>query len=577
MNTRLTRLLGETYRSSEVALKELIDNAWDADAHNVWITLPSAMTRDAVLIRDDGAGMTALQMQGEYLNIASDKRTRSGERSPRLKRRIKGRKGIGKFAGLALANRMEVSATARGRTCTLAIDKSILAENELDLEAVPLPFEEVEATGPQTGTTITLTDLDDRLNFPTADRLREVLIFEYGREDSFKVYVDGVQLTVEDVPGTSRRVRSELPLAGHMDLHYTIADGKKPPRSPGIVLRVGGKAVGRPMHFGLDDDEDIPTKLAKRVFGEVDLTGNDEFVTADWGGVMENSKAFQELKACVFTEVKKGLQEAYAREMNLQKARLEKQLRQRLEKLPEHRRRYAEEALSRLLKRYFGESDERIATIAEVALDAMEHDAYWLVLDRINTMSKGDVGSFAEALEEFGLLELSAVAQQARRRLDVLDFLDKLIGDEKTLEKDIHKALESNLWVLGRHYATMASNKTLRAVIKTYCDIAFSGVRAAKRPDLLLSQDYRDRFLLIEFKRPSHPISRQDIAQAEQYRDDLSPKLSSAAVIEVLMAGRGRVDGLDAHNLAPNVKVSSYASIISSSRSELGWLLRSLE
>jgi hypothetical protein len=31
VDTKLTRLLGETY-SSEVALKELVDNAWDADA-----------------------------------------------------------------------------------------------------------------------------------------------------------------------------------------------------------------------------------------------------------------------------------------------------------------------------------------------------------------------------------------------------------------------------------------------------------------------------------------------------------------------------------------------------------------
>src|SRR6266536_527448 len=38
---RLAILLGETYRSSEQAVKELVDNAWDADAEEVWIELPS--------------------------------------------------------------------------------------------------------------------------------------------------------------------------------------------------------------------------------------------------------------------------------------------------------------------------------------------------------------------------------------------------------------------------------------------------------------------------------------------------------------------------------------------------------
>ena len=79
VDTRLTRLLGETYRSSEAAIKELVDNAWDADAEHVWISLPSPMTTEPVTVSDDGTGMTANEIRNEYLNIASDKRTRTGE------------------------------------------------------------------------------------------------------------------------------------------------------------------------------------------------------------------------------------------------------------------------------------------------------------------------------------------------------------------------------------------------------------------------------------------------------------------------------------------------------------------
>jgi hypothetical protein len=76
VDTKLTRLLGETYRSSEVALKELVDNAWDADARNVVIALPDPLSSESIVVQDDGAGMTALELRGEYLNIASDKRSR---------------------------------------------------------------------------------------------------------------------------------------------------------------------------------------------------------------------------------------------------------------------------------------------------------------------------------------------------------------------------------------------------------------------------------------------------------------------------------------------------------------------
>jgi hypothetical protein len=41
---RLATLFGEYYRSSEPALKELVDNSWDADAATVHITLPKPLS-----------------------------------------------------------------------------------------------------------------------------------------------------------------------------------------------------------------------------------------------------------------------------------------------------------------------------------------------------------------------------------------------------------------------------------------------------------------------------------------------------------------------------------------------------
>jgi hypothetical protein len=220
VDTRLTRILGETYRSSEAALKELVDNAWDADATNVWISLPEPLTNDPVIVRDDGTGMTAFEIRGEYLNIASDKRTRTGERTPKYNRKIKGRKGIGKFAGLTIASRMEVVTIARDRQCTLLIDKRDLVENQNDLEAVPLPLTEEDAGNSSTGTIVSLSELDSRLNFPTPDRLREVLIYEYGREETFKVLVNAVALSVQDVPGITTQARTALPTAGDINGYH---------------------------------------------------------------------------------------------------------------------------------------------------------------------------------------------------------------------------------------------------------------------------------------------------------------------------------------------------------------------
>ena len=110
VDPRVATILGENYTSSERALRELIDNAWDAEARSVRITLPAPMTTDPIIVQDDGNGMKEQELRQEYLNIASPRSSRKGDRTFNLNRVVKGRRGVGKFSGLILADEMEVEA-----------------------------------------------------------------------------------------------------------------------------------------------------------------------------------------------------------------------------------------------------------------------------------------------------------------------------------------------------------------------------------------------------------------------------------------------------------------------------------
>lgn len=103
VDSRLATLLSQEYSSTEKAIKELVDNAWDADANIVRVSLPSPMTHEPISVSDDGNGMTEEELRRHYLAIARDRRAAKGERTVGKKRLIKGRKGIGKFAGLMAA------------------------------------------------------------------------------------------------------------------------------------------------------------------------------------------------------------------------------------------------------------------------------------------------------------------------------------------------------------------------------------------------------------------------------------------------------------------------------------------
>ena len=50
-------LLAESFHSPEQAIKELVDNAWDADAPLVRITLPDPMSPEPMIVEDEGSGM----------------------------------------------------------------------------------------------------------------------------------------------------------------------------------------------------------------------------------------------------------------------------------------------------------------------------------------------------------------------------------------------------------------------------------------------------------------------------------------------------------------------------------------
>ncbi len=573
VDPRLASLLGESYRSTEQAIKELIDNAWDADAENVWITLPEPMENAPIVVKDDGTGMTEKEVRSEYLNIASDRRTRKGETTQRKGRQVKGRKGIGKFAGLAAAEIMDLETSATGAATSLRIVKQTLLNARMDLERIGLLVDSRPCDKSEHGATVALSELNQKLAFPTPEALKELLVLEYGRQPDFTLHVNDQPLAQEDIPGQQFEADVDLPEAGAVRIHFTIMDEPTAKKHAGIVMRVGGKVVGRPTFLGLDDRDDIPAKLLRRVVGEIEADSLEDDVTADWGAIIENSKGFAEAREWAEEQVASRMASALSSEVNLAKARRQKQINDRLAGLPEHRRHFANMHLERVLKKFYGERDDRIDTIISLMLDAMEKDEYWSVVQTIEAARHADVATFAESLDAFGLVDMAVMAKQAKNRLALLDALDELAANQNTLEKQIHTALASNLWVFGPEYSMLSSDKTLARVIEQYTGKKFKGKRAKHRPDLLLSRSLSGRLLLIEFKRPAASVGREAESQAKEYRDDLTP---NHGPMDILIVG-GTVDSsMSDHYAHEDTKFLTYDAVISTARTQVNWLLKEL-
>lgn len=573
VDPKLAALLGEGYRSSEYALKELIDNAWDADATSVRITLPGPLTGDPIVVEDDGTGMTEQEVRSDYLAVASDRSSRKGDRTVERNRVVKGRKGIGKFAGLMAADIMTVETKCRGTVTCIIIRKEDLHHGEGDLETIDLPVEVESCELHARGTTVMLSSLSQAFDPPSAERLKPLLMLEYGRQQDFALIVNGETIGVDDIPGQTFEHVEDLPMVGHVRLQFTVSAGKKALRQSGVALRVSGKVVGKPTAFGLEEDEEIPPKLLKKVYGELEADGLLEDVSADWGAVIENSKAYSFVSGWASEHLKRALASVFANEVQLARARLTQQVQRRLAQLPEHRRVFAEQKIERVLNALYGEKEERVDIVISVALDAIEQDDYFTVVKAIDDAKSEDVSTFARALGEFGLVDLAVMGDQARRRLDFLDQLDALVANPATREAEMHVALEHNLWVLGAEFSLLSSNKTLKWVIEEYTAQKYTGTSAADRPDLLLLSGVTGRYLLIEFKRPNLDITRQHEAQATAYRDDLITRFSG---INILLIGRGWKSQSDRTFVAHGLDVTSYNAVVSRARAEITWLLEQL-
>ena len=94
----------QMYSGAIPAIAELVSNAYDAMARNVWITIPldrALTSEDKIVVRDDGHGMSADDANSLYLAVGRNRRS-AGEMTKPYNglqpRRVQGRKGIGKLA-----------------------------------------------------------------------------------------------------------------------------------------------------------------------------------------------------------------------------------------------------------------------------------------------------------------------------------------------------------------------------------------------------------------------------------------------------------------------------------------------
>lgn len=229
----LNHLGRNLYRNFITVLGEAISNSWDADAHNVYITID----RDAriLIVRDDGEGMNEDDFQNKFLKIGyskrKDKSTHTNSGRPYI-----GRKGIGKLALLSCAQTITVLTKKKGVELVGGIidnsglDEAIrnnMSSNEYNLgvpdEGIIASYREQLG---EEGTILLFQDLKDSIRNRVEYITKLVaLYFRFALKDpEFNIYINEKLITIEELNSIKNKTQFIWTLNGMEDPY--IRDSK---------------------------------------------------------------------------------------------------------------------------------------------------------------------------------------------------------------------------------------------------------------------------------------------------------------------------------------------------------------
>lgn len=255
INARILELLGPNlYTNIYYVLAELIANAYDASARNVYVILHN----DEIVIEDDGNGMSYEEINKKYLEVAKETRNSSGDTytQDELHRRKMGRKGIGKIAALSISETVYVKTICNGDKSGFILTRNIpdsqklqaINENDINFNYITTHGTAIAMKNPKYQINKTLNSIKKNLLkiFPLISETfkihiikgnEEVVLDDFDKEiikelggivligDDFKYLHQFFTNDFEGQPNSDKLYREKGTISNNMDL--VNKDGKK--------------------------------------------------------------------------------------------------------------------------------------------------------------------------------------------------------------------------------------------------------------------------------------------------------------------------------------------------------------
>ena len=557
LGSLIEQLGAQLYPGATATIAELISNAWDADARNVWIEIPLSQPwteDDRIVVTDDGIGMSYKDAETRYLLVGRKRRVELEQDRSDGGRPLHGRKGIGKLAAFGTAKMLEcLTVDAGGHITSFRLDYDHIRDldptEDYDVERAQGDevLRDPEGNLLDHGTRITLSVLRPRRAMNEAQFRRSlarrfaldanqmrivVNVEEIGRFDydlDLRFPRDGLLLDTGVKEAADGWAETEL-AAG--PVRWWIGFTEKPLREKqlqGISVLARGKMVQRPFFFQrtagaegqlgqeyligevqadwLDEGHDIDTDLIQANRDQLQLEDErlNDFV--DWGQNLIR-RALREWSSLRQQRVAQGLDLSNFTDL--------------MERLtPEERQRMVR--VTRAVSKIPAiDVDEARALVGSI-VDAHEDTIVRELLESIDSSTPDFQTQIWEVVQRFGLIDARRNQTIIHARLKTIAELRRFVAGGATEVPTIHDHIKKHPWLLDPRWYLLDDEVNLSEL-----GITPEQGEPGGRMDFLFALGPRspythDELLVVEIKRGTHPdgktrtVNHNEVSRFHRY------------------------------------------------------------
>ena len=540
----LFRTLGDLIRKADVALGELVANAWDAGAERVAVVIPER-SGEPLSVEDDGCGLTVEQFDQRWMTLSYNRQKHQGadaEFPPGRtgRRRAYGRNGQGRHGLFCFANTYTAETLRAGALHIFEVRVSSGAE----------PFaSRMTSKAAKDGHGMRLSVIVER-NRPDPDRIREVLASRFLHDPKFAVTVNGKSLPFTELPGFGgkRDLTVVDPVSKrevHLELSTVESEVGRTKHQSGVAFWVGNRLVGEPGWNVLGTPVlDGRTRPGRRLTFVVQTEDLHDEVLPDWTD-FKKTDLMKGVGETVIEAVRETLRTHYAERVQETTREVMLVHGASLEVLQPGERLEVKEAVEAMAHSNPLVAEDVLSAAVEGIIEAKRKASVQALVRRLELLLRDDIEGIHRLLDEWSVRDALTVLDEIGRRIKVVEALEKLMGEQDVDElRVLHPLLTQARWLFGAEYDSplYASNVGLRNAMKKVFGVDASAAdfhNPRKRPDLLVlpnatlsavaTEDFEPgasvtsmrRVLLVELKRGGYTVGRKEMSQAEGYIEDL--------------------------------------------------------